>query len=205
MGYRLQRAARPWSARDQGRFPSRGHRGDHEQHLFRDRVSVRMVQPGADAGQNVQVDAAGVQVVFQQHQQLLHRPRQSVRLVDSERVAWVQVGQRAAQLRPGVAGAGGLDHDFPAVGGGQRVELRLVVLRPGAHPRAADPDTVVEPSRDAQRPIVPYTVSEPAQRHAVPGLVCGRSSPPGHAVVTVPEMAVSATVQTPRRVTLCNQ
>jgi hypothetical protein len=45
-----------------------------------------------------------------------------------------------------------------------------VVLRPGADPGIADPDTVVEPWREAHDPIVPDPVPEPPQRHAVPVL-----------------------------------
>ena len=50
---------------DQVAFHLRGHRGDHEQHLVRDGGAVWAVDPGADASQDVQVDAAGVQLVFQ--------------------------------------------------------------------------------------------------------------------------------------------
>jgi len=50
---------------DQVAFHFRGHRGDHEQHLVGGRVPVRAVQPGADAGQDMQVNAAGMQLVFQ--------------------------------------------------------------------------------------------------------------------------------------------
>ena len=57
---------------DQVTFHLRGHRGHHEQHLVRDGGAVRAVDPGADAGQDVQVDSPGVQLVFQQHEQFLH-------------------------------------------------------------------------------------------------------------------------------------
>jgi hypothetical protein len=49
-------------------------------HLVRDGRPVGAVDPGADAGQDVQVDAAGVQLVFQQHEQFLHGPGDPVRL-----------------------------------------------------------------------------------------------------------------------------
>lgn len=53
---------------DQVAFHFGGHRGDHEEHLVSDGGAVRAVDPGADAGQDVQVDPAGVQLVFQQHE-----------------------------------------------------------------------------------------------------------------------------------------
>ena len=158
---------------DQVAFHLRGHRGDHEQHLVGDGCPVRAVQPSADARQDVQVDAVGVQLVLQQHQQLLHRPGDPVWLVDHQGVTRLERGKCAAQLRPGVAGAGGLHHDLAAVRGGQGVELHLVVLRPGADPRVADPDAVVEAGGNAHHLIVSHTVPEPARRHAVPGLVSG--------------------------------
>jgi len=52
---------------DQVAFDLRGHRGHHEQHLAGDSGAVRAVQPGADDGQDVQVDAAGVQLVLRRH------------------------------------------------------------------------------------------------------------------------------------------
>jgi hypothetical protein len=104
---------------------------------------VAPVGPGADAGQDMQVDAAGVQLVFQQHEQFLHGPGDPVRLVDHQRVAGLQLGQGLAQLGPVTAGAGGLGDDLPAVRRGERVELGLVLLGPGGDPGVADPDAVV--------------------------------------------------------------
>jgi hypothetical protein len=48
---------------DQVAFHFRGHCGHHEQHLAGDRGPVGAVQPGADPGQDVRVDAAGVLAV----------------------------------------------------------------------------------------------------------------------------------------------
>jgi hypothetical protein len=108
----------------------------------------------ADAGQDVQVDAAGVQLVFQQDEQFLHRPGDPVGLVDHQDVARSQSAQRGLQFRAGIAGAAGLDHDLAAVRGGQGIELGLVVQRPGADPGVADPEAVVEDGRDAYGPII---------------------------------------------------
>ena len=104
---------------------------------------VGAVDPGADAGQDVQVDPAGVQLVLQQHEQFLHGPGDPVRLVDHQRVAGLQLAQGLAQLGPVAAGAGGLHDDLPAVRRGQRVELGLVFLGPGGDPGVADADAVV--------------------------------------------------------------
>jgi hypothetical protein len=53
----------------------------------------RPVQPGAGAGEDVQRGAAGVQLLFEQHEQFLHRPRDPVRLVDHQGVAGRQGGR----------------------------------------------------------------------------------------------------------------
>ena len=116
---------------------------------------VGAVDPGADAGQDVQVDSAGVQLVFQQHQQFLHGPGDPVRLVDHQRVPGLQLAQGLAQLRPVAAGAGGLDDDLAAVRRGERVELGLVFLRPGGDPGVADAGAVAaggHGSHGADRP-----------------------------------------------------
>jgi len=90
---------------------------------------------GADASQDVQIDAAGVQLIFQQHEQFLHGPGGPARLVDHQRVAGLQLVQGLAQLGPVAAGAGDLHDDLPAVRRGERVELGLTrismqLLRP---------------------------------------------------------------------------
>ena len=128
---------------DQVAFHLRGHRGHHEQHLVCDGGAVRAVDPGADAGQDVQVDAARVQLVFQQHEQFLHGPGDPVRLVDHQCVAGLQLAQGLTQPGPVAAGAGGLGDDLPAVRLGERVELGLVFLGPGGDPGVADADAVV--------------------------------------------------------------
>jgi hypothetical protein len=78
-----------------------------------------------------------VQLVFRQHEQFLHGPGDPVRLADHQRVTGLQLAQGLAQLRPVAAGAGGLGDGLPAVRRGQRVELRLVLLRPGGDPGVA--------------------------------------------------------------------
>ncbi len=140
---------------DEVAFHLGGHRGDHEQHLVGDGRPVGAVDPGADAGEDVQVDSASVQLVFQQHEQFLHGPGDPVRLVDHQRVAGLQLAQGLAQLGPAAAGTGGLHDDLPAVRRGERVELGLVFLRPGGDPGVADADAVVvrgPGGHDANRP-----------------------------------------------------
>jgi hypothetical protein len=47
------------------------HRRDYEQHLVGDGCAGGAVQSRADAGQYVEVDPAGVQLVFQEDEELL--------------------------------------------------------------------------------------------------------------------------------------
>ena len=91
------RTPNPFGVADQVALHLRGHRGDHEQHLVGDRGAVGPVDPGADAGEDVKVDAPGVQLVFQQHEQFLHGPGDPVRLVDHQGVAGLQRVQGLAQ------------------------------------------------------------------------------------------------------------
>ena len=108
---------------------------------------------------------------------------------------------------PGIYAQRLLDGDAPwmmmrSVRGGQRVQLRLVVLGAGADPGVADPDAVIEDGRGAHELIVSVPVPEPAQRHAVAGLVCGTVSAgrPEHAAV-VPETTDSGTTRSSYGVT----
>jgi hypothetical protein len=66
---------RPWPAlcggeavegafADEVAFHLGGHGGDHEQHFVGDARRVGAVYAGADAGEDVQVDLAGVQLVL---------------------------------------------------------------------------------------------------------------------------------------------
>ncbi len=109
---------------DEVAFHLRGHGGDHEQHLVGDGGAGGPVQPGADAGEDVQVDLAGVQLVLQQDEEFFHRAGDPVGFVDHQGVAGLEYGERLAQLGPVGAGAGGLDDDVAAVCGGQRVQLQ---------------------------------------------------------------------------------
>ena len=93
----------------------------------------------------------------------------------------------------------GLHHDIAAVRSGQRVGFRLVILCPGADPGVADSETVcIKLSGDVHRLIVPIC-PEPAQRHAVPGLVsgtvCGRglAAPPSAIVMAATHSTTSGT------------
>jgi hypothetical protein len=128
---------------DQFALHLRGQGGHGEQQPVSQAGAVRPVYAGAHPGQDLQHDAAGVQLVLDENQQLLHRPGDPVRFVDHQRVAGLQPVQGAAQLRPLPAGARGLHHHLPAVRAGKRVELRLMVLPAGRHPRVPDPDPVV--------------------------------------------------------------
>ncbi len=128
------------------------------------------MQPGADAGEDLQVDLAGVQLVLQEHEKLLedekllHRPGDPVWLVDDQGVAGLERAKRRGELRPGPAGARGLDDHFPAVRRRQGLELHLVVLGTAGDPGLADPDGVGMNDRGVwggvHPPIVPETVPE---------------------------------------------
>jgi hypothetical protein len=101
------------------------------------------VDAGADAGEDVQVDSAGVQLVLEENEEFLHRARDPVRLVDHQRVTGLELVQGGVQLGSLPAGAGGLDDHLPTKRGGERVELRLVILRRGGDAGVADADAVV--------------------------------------------------------------
>jgi hypothetical protein len=51
---------------------------------------------GADAGEDVQVDVAGVQFVFEQHQEFFHGAGDAVGFVDDQGVAGFEGGQGGA-------------------------------------------------------------------------------------------------------------
>lgn len=72
-----------------------------------------------------------------------HRAGDPVGFVDHEGVAGLEQIHRGHQLGTLAAGAGCLDDDFAAVGGGERVELGLVVLDPGGDAGVPDADGVV--------------------------------------------------------------
>ena len=81
---------------DEFAFHLGGHGGDHEQHLVGDARRVRAVQAGADAGEDVRVDFAGVQLVFEQYQELFHGTGDAVGFVDDKGVAGLERGQGGA-------------------------------------------------------------------------------------------------------------
>jgi hypothetical protein len=54
---------------------------------------------GADPGEDLQVDLAGVQLVFQEHEKLFHRPGDPVRLVDHQGVAGLEGAKRRGCAR----------------------------------------------------------------------------------------------------------
>jgi hypothetical protein len=115
------------------------------------------VDASADAGEDVQVDAAGVQLVLQEHEEFPHGPGYPVGLVDDQGVADLEPAQGLAELRAIAAGAGGLHDDLPAVRGGERVELGLVLLGASGDPGLAAPHAVVIHGHGRHRPIVPQT------------------------------------------------
>ncbi len=82
---------------DEVGFHLRGHAGDHEQHLVGDGGPGGPVQPAADAGEDVQVDLTGVQLVLQQHEEFSHRAGDPVGLVDHQGVAGLEHGEGPAQ------------------------------------------------------------------------------------------------------------
>ena len=179
---------------DEVAFHLGGHGGDHEQHLVGDGGAVGAVQARADAGQDVQVDPACMQLVFEQHEEFLHGTRHPVRLVDHQGVAGLEHVHRGKQFRALATGAGGLDDDLAAVRCGERVELRLVILGAGGDAGVADADAVVVDGGGSHGAIIPEPIPEPVERHAVPGLVSGTTSRGFRGVAgAVPETADSGT------------
>jgi hypothetical protein len=79
---------------------------------------------GADPGEDVQVDPPSVQLILEEF--FIERAIRSG--LDHEGVAGLEQIQRGHQLGTLTAGACRLDDDLAAVGGGEHVELGLVVL-----------------------------------------------------------------------------
>jgi hypothetical protein len=98
---------------------------------------------GADPGEDVQVDPPGVQLILEEYEEFFHRASDPVGFVDHKGVAGLKQIQRGHQLGTLAAGTGCLDNDLAAVGGGERVELGLVVLDPGGDAGVSDADSVV--------------------------------------------------------------
>ncbi len=88
--------------------------------------------------QDDQADAALAQLVGQR-EQVLQRPHGAGQAGDDEHVARAQVGQRLVELGAGgVLAGGGVGEDLAASVGGQVIDLAVVVLAAGGHPRVPD-------------------------------------------------------------------
>ena len=88
--------------------------------------------------QDDQVGAALAQLLGER-QQVLQRPHRAGQPGDDEHVALAQVGQGPVELGAGgeLAG-GGVGEDLLAPVGGQVIDLAVVVLAAGGHPRVPD-------------------------------------------------------------------
>jgi hypothetical protein len=88
--------------------------------------------------QDDQADTALAQFVGER-EQVLQRPYRAGQPGDDEHVALAQVGQRPVELGTGgVLAGGGVGEDLVAPVGGQVIELAVVVLAAGGHPRVPD-------------------------------------------------------------------
>jgi len=85
---------------DQLALHLRCERGDGEQQPVSQACAVGPMNTGAHPGQDLQDDAPGVQLVFDDDQQLLHGAGDPVRLVDHQGVAELEPVEGGAQLRP---------------------------------------------------------------------------------------------------------
>jgi hypothetical protein len=85
-----------------------------------------------------QADAALAQLVGER-QEVLQRPHRAGQPGDDEYVALTQVGQAPIELGAGgVLAGGGVGEDLVASVGGQLVDLAVVFLAAGGHPRVPD-------------------------------------------------------------------
>ena len=88
--------------------------------------------------QDDQADAALAQLVGER-EQVLQRPHRAGQAGDDEHVALAQIGQRLVQLGPLGELAGRLvGEDLVASVGGQVIDLAVVFLAAGGHPRVPD-------------------------------------------------------------------
>ena len=88
--------------------------------------------------QDDQAGAALAQLVGQR-EQVLQRPHRAGQPGDDEHVARAQVGQGLVELGAGgVLAGGGVGEDLLAPVGGQVIDLAVVVLAAGGHPRVPD-------------------------------------------------------------------
>ena len=85
-----------------------------------------------------QADAALAQLVGKR-QEVLERPHRAGQPGDDQHVARAQVGQRLVELGAGGELAGrGVGEDLVAAVGGQVIDLAVVFLAAGGHPRVPD-------------------------------------------------------------------
>jgi hypothetical protein len=115
--------------------------------------------------QHDQADAALAQLVGER-EQVLERPHGAGQAGDDEHVAFAQVGQRLVEL--GALGelAGRLiGEDLVASVGGQVIDLAVVFLAAGGHPRVSDLRHHADPARRA------------SSAHGRPGRSCQRRYP----------------------------
>ena len=131
---------------------------------------------GADPSQDMQVDVLGMQIVFQQHQQLFHRPSNPVRFIDHQGVAGLERVQRGTQLGPLTPSARGLHDHLATPRIGERVELHLMILGRSADPGIANPDRVAVRRDIIHEQIVSESVPEHQHDTPVTGRVPGRPS-----------------------------
>src|SRR5271166_5696196 len=88
--------------------------------------------------QDDQADAALAQLAGER-EQVLQRPHRAGQPGDDQHVAFAQVGQRLVELGAGGELAeGGVGEDLVASVGGQVIDLAVVVLAAGGHPRVSD-------------------------------------------------------------------
>ena len=99
--------------------------------------------------QDDQADAALAQLVGER-EQVLQRPHRAGQPGDDEHVALAQVGQGLVELGAGgVLAGGGVGEDLVAPVGGQVIDLAVVVLAAGGHPRVPDLRHHAAPARRA--------------------------------------------------------
>src|SRR5208282_5650000 len=99
--------------------------------------------------QDDQAGAAIAQLVGER-EQVLERPHGAGQPGDDEDVARAQVGQRLVELvAGGVLAGGGVGEDLLAPVGGQVIDLAVVVLAAGGHPRVPDLRHHAAPARPA--------------------------------------------------------
>jgi hypothetical protein len=187
----LELAAAGAAAGPGGRHALAGALDDQLALEFIDRAENMEDQPPGRRGrvdlllQDHQADAALAQLLGQR-EQLLQRPHRAGQPGDDEHVARAQVGQGPVELGTGgVLAGGGVGEDLVAPVGGQVIDLAVVVLAAGGHPRVPDLRHHAAPARRA------------AGAYVRPGRGCPHRYP---AAVTSRVAAMTLTVaQTARR------